>query len=228
VNQYGQIIASQDAVLKILFPIVPSHCVLTGGTALTRFHGFSHRFSEDLDLFLFSPYKDLILLWIVEMRRHAFYVEVVSGSSDRPDELFHLIALISPPSANQPIRVDFVEDIFSGCWLPQRMKTHDTRVEFNVDPLEAILHKKLYAVYSNRLRHAAPRTKDILDIFILLRDTFRLEVVREFYRDARDISLPFNAIVEMIKEAPLDFEGLLGVSREIEREVSLWRAQLKG
>ncbi|MEW6417436.1 MAG: nucleotidyl transferase AbiEii/AbiGii toxin family protein [Nitrospirota bacterium] len=154
------------------------------------------------------------------------FEEIVSGPVGKPDEVFHLMTLISAPHSKQPVKVDFVEDIFSGCWLPQKMKTLETHVEFTVDSLEAILHKKLYAIYSNKMHNKPPRTKDILDIYILFRDTFHFDAVREFYRDSRDLTLPFNAVMRAIKDTGLDFNGILAVSSEIQKGVSLWQQGL--
>ena len=45
--------------------------LMTGGTALTRFHGFRHRFSEDIDLFMFAPNSEKVLSWLSLLRMAA-------------------------------------------------------------------------------------------------------------------------------------------------------------
>ncbi len=167
-----RIISSQDVILKQLHGALPEDCVMTGGTALTRFHGFRHRFSEDIDLFMFSPDSEKVLSWLSPFRDTGGNVDIISLGDSQPGKgkdgnVFQAIAVVTP-RGGVPIRVDFVEDVFSGCWLPQEMKSVDTSVDFRVDSLEAILHKKLYAVYSNTMTGEPPRGKDARSTCICL------------------------------------------------------------
>ena len=219
------VIELQDGVLETLAPLSGDDCVLTGGTALVRFHGFLHRLSDDLDLFLFAPDEDRIRDWFRELAEKGLHVEVL-GRSD-PPALFGLHCLVSRPVSPQAVRVDFVEDPFSGAWLPLWMRARDTGVRFRVDPLEAILHKKLYAVYSCAMRNEPPRTKDIVDLYVLFRDVFDLETVRKFYRDARDIVLPLETVLKIVSEANLDPEEIRAREPDLLERTQQWQEELK-
>ncbi len=213
---------SQDEILSALRAVLPPTAVLTGGTALTRFYGFDHRFSEDLDIFGYAFSQSEVEGWLKSLALKAFQVELLTV---RKAPVFHLESLVGPPDG-EAIRLDFVEDVFSGCWLPQKAKTVDTGIEFMVDSLEAILHKKLYAVYSMLERDMEARPKDLLDLFILFRDRFVFDQVRNFYKDARDIHLPIDMVIKAVASARPDFSGLKGLKPGLEEAFRKWQTEI--
>ncbi|MBT9166691.1 MAG: hypothetical protein DDT19_00015 [Syntrophomonadaceae bacterium] len=213
---------AQDLVLTAIRPLIPPEMALTGGTALTRFHGFRHRFSEDLDFFGYRLSKEKVMQCLRGLFNQGFSVELLSmdeGNDEKKKTVYHSCHLITPHDksfigmeiGHTPIRVDFVEDVFSGCWLHQNMKTVDTKVKFPVDSLEAILHKKLYAIYNKKMCGKEPRTKDILDIHALFINSFVKKRVSEFYKNAREIVMPFDSIMKIMSEAKLDFSEVKGL-----------------
>lgn len=215
---------AQNIILKNLYNILPNDCVLTGGTALTRFYNLTHRFSEDLDIFGYNITLDKVKKWLKELFYKGFQFEILSTESGEA-KIFHCMTIITPVGHDM-IKVDFVDDIFSGCWLPVRMKTIDSDVEFRVDTLEAILHKKLYAVYSNSILGKEARTKDIIDIFVLFRDFFILDDVIKFYQEARDIYLPIEAIIRYINRTELNFDDIIGIRENLKDDVLKWKKHI--
>jgi len=215
----------QDKVLVVLYPVLPSDCVITGGTALTRFYGFSHRFSNDIDLFMYNPEKTIVLEWMKHLKDEGLHVEIINISEKVEKKVFHA-TIIATESNKCPVKLDIVEDVFSGCWLPLKLKTVDTGIEFRVDSLEAILHKNLYAVYNNRLQNMKPRTKDIIDIFVLFKDRFNLRETRRFYKEARDIVLPFDSVIKSIKETEFDYSEIMDLKKEIPNEITKWKNEV--
>ncbi len=130
----------QDKVLVVLDPVLPSDCVITGGTALTRFYGFNHRFSDDIDLFMYNPGKTIVLECMKHLKDAGLHVEIINIPEKVEKKVFHA-TIIATVSNQCPVKLDIVEDVFSGCWLPLKLKTVDTGVEFRVDSLEAFYYK---------------------------------------------------------------------------------------
>lgn len=227
-----RIISSQDLILKQLHNTLPEDCVMTGGTALTRFHGFRHRFSEDIDLFMFDPSSEKVLSWLSPFRDAGGNVDIISLGDSQPGKgkdgnVFQAIAVVTP-RGGVPIRVDFVEDVFSGCWLPQEMKSVDTSVDFRVDSLEAILHRKLYAVYSNTMKGEPPRGKDAVDLYMLVKGVFDMNTIRAFYREARDIVLPFDSIIRSVAHRSFDLSGIIDLEEAVREGFLEWQEELQG
>lgn len=226
-------ITTQDMILKVLYPILPDSCLLTGGTTLTRFYGFAHRFSEDLDFFFFRAdegFKDTwsrVGEWIRSLRQSGFHIEVISAPEESIKKVFHLSFIATTPPTLFPVKVDFVEDVFSGCWLPERMKTVDTGIEFRIDSPEAILHKKLYAVYSNKMQEKEPRTKDVLDICVLFEERFDFVTVQDFYKNARDVVLPFDSIILVISEFKPDYSEIILLDPLLPERFKEWQEEIK-
>ena len=217
------IIQAQDTILIHLSDILPSTAVLTGGTALTRFHGCKHRFSEDLDIFSYELTGEKVLKWLKHLSMKGFRTEVL----DTGGEVFHCMSIIQPPGYNSVIKVDFVEDVFSGCWLPQTRRSVDTGVRFRVDSLEAILHKKLYAVYSCTLSGKTIRDKDVVDLYVLLGDVFTLDSVYEHYLNARDIVLPIDSVLEVLAYHQIRFDNIILEDESILQKVKEWQEKLR-
>lgn len=225
------ILSLQDDVFAILHPVLPRDAVLAGGTALTRFYGFKHRFSEDIDIFFYRPKDESstntlarIKEWIDNIKLRGFFIEETFYEPGENNNLFNLRLIAS--KHKDIIKIDFIDDIFSGCWLPVKMKTTDTGVEFKVDNLEAILHKKLYAVYNNKMKFEKPRTKDIIDIYILFKEKFDFTEIRDFYKNARDIPLPFDSIMSAVSNTKLDFSEIINLDTAAIDKVKDWQTNL--
>lgn len=229
-DKKSRLITSQDAILTVLRDVLPEDCVMTGGTALTRFYGLGHRFSEDIDLFSFDCCEDKVLSWLSALERAGAKTDVIametSATGEDSSKVFHAIAVVTP-HGGVPIRVDFVEDVFSGCWLPVQMKTVDSGVSFRVDSIEAILHKKLYAIYSNTMKSEPPRGKDAVDVFMLFKNFFDLNDVRDFYRDGRDIVLPFESVIKELAHREFDLSGIIDLDKNVETEFLTWQEELR-
>lgn len=234
-----QLLKNQDEIFRTLYSVLPTDCVLTGGTALTRFYGFTHRFSEDIDLFFYLPEEpqgtsfSRVLNWIKALTPNGFHIENIGtaraafpNAVENKDILFHAAFVVHKNKA--PVKIDFVEDAFSGCWLPQKLRTIDSKVEFRVDNIEAILHKKLYAVYSNYMKKKLPRGKDVVDLYILLTQTFDFDKVAALYKEERGISLPFNNIMRILSETKnLDFSEILDLKPDIQAGTLAWLKSLR-
>lgn len=105
-----RIISSQDTMLMQLHDTLPEDCVMTGDTALTRFHGFRHRFSEDIDLFMSNPNSEKVLSWLSLLRDGGGNVDVITPGDSQPYEgkehsVFQAIAVVTP-RGGVPVRVD--------------------------------------------------------------------------------------------------------------------------
>lgn len=233
----GKLLKIQDDIFRIMFKALPENCLLTGGTALTRFHGFTHRFSEDIDLFFYLPegekQKDTlnnITSWLTPLRDNNFKITLLGVTEDNSlgmnRKLFHSAFIISKKRVI--VRVDFVEDVFSGCWAPSVLKTVDTGINFRVDDLEAILHKKLFAVYSSYMMEKPIRSKDLVDLYMLFNNSFDLDKTRAFYEEGSGVSLPFDTIMDILTDIKnLAGDEILGINPGIPAKTLKWLGSLK-
>lgn len=229
-NIHG-ILSLQDEIFKIIYPIIPNTALLSGGTALTRFYGLTHRFSEDIDIFFYKPKEEhssatleKIKNWLYALKTGGFSIEETAYEPGGDKLLFNLMAIAS--KGNNIIRIDFVDDVFSGCWLPVKMKTVDTNIEFNLDSIEAILHKKLYALYNSIMLGKPPRAKDLIDVYVLFKEKFVFDEVKDFYLNARDIILPFESIINAVSSANPDFSEILNLDKKVESGFKAWQTTL--
>lgn len=228
--------ARQDEILKVLSGVLPLDAVITGGTALTRFYGFDHRLSDDIDIFFYADRDkththERVLKWLSALSASGLCTEILFTEGGSGGLVYHASALVTSPARKpHPIRLDFVEDIFSGCWLPNTLRTSDSGIPFQVDSIEAILHKKLYAAYCNCKANKPPRGKDIVDIYSLFKNRFDFRAVLEFYRDAREITLPFESVMEHISGINVaaldDFHLMRGLKAGLESEIISWQEEV--
>ena len=167
----------QDLVLNTLNKIKKFPFVLSGGTALSRFY-FHHRFSEDLDFFFegydysFSKVSQVISF----LRKSGFVCEVIGRSDQAGQMKVDSYAITSSQSKTcrsetcrleTPLKIDFLEDPFSGMWPVQKKKT-ESGVSFKVDHLDQIYYRKIYSIlvqwYSEK---KIQRVKDLVDLYEL-------------------------------------------------------------
>lgn len=162
-----KIYQEQDVILSALKRIRPFPYILSGGTALSRFYSH-HRFSEDLDFFCeemtFSFEK---IEGIVQKLRKTGMICEVIGKSDQPGRLMAVSYVICPPSYRHPIKIDFLEDPFSGMWKPESRST-ESGLSFRIDAIDQIYYRKFFSLLEQWHRtHGINRIKDLIDIYAL-------------------------------------------------------------
>ena len=175
----GKVYREQDEILVVLKRKKDFPYVLSGGTALSRFY-FHHRFSEDLDFFCeratysFEKIEEIVNY----LRKAGFRCELVARS-DLPRRLK---AATYTVSSHDPIKVDFLEDPFSGMWDPVQRKT-ESGLSFRVDALDQIYYRKLFSLLEqwHRTREIT-RTKDLVDVYSLHRYHRSLEATIPLFR----------------------------------------------
>lgn len=205
----------QDRILVELKKERPFPYVLSGGTALSRFY-LHHRFSEDLDFFderlTFSFQR--IEAVIGHLRRRGLVCELI-GRTDRPDRLKAASYIIG----SCPIKVDFIEDPFSGMWDPVSRKS-DSGITFRIDALDQIYYRKFFSLLEqwHHSREVA-RTKDLLDLYCLHRYHRSIEGTLALFRknhvpiDEEKMMMIFAAV----KKADLE-KGLKDLGASVSAE----------
>lgn len=165
-DRQREIYLEQDLILTALQKIKKLPFVLSGGTALSRFY-FHHRFSEDLDFFCEEPtFSFEKTEWIATFLRKSGFICELMGRTDRPDRLK---AASYEVKKKRPIKVDFLEDPFSGMWSPVTKRT-ETGVPFRVDDLDQIYYRKLFSLLEQWHRaRTVSRVKDLVDLYWLHR-----------------------------------------------------------
>lgn len=155
---------SQDRILSVLSKIKDFPFVLSGGTALSRFY-FHHRFSEDLDFFSGETiYSFEKIEGIVNFLRRSGLICELVGRTETPGRLKAASYTIS---GELPIKVDFLEDPFSGMWKPVKRRT-ETRVSFRIDALDQIYYRKFFSLLEQWHRtKEIGRMKDLVDLYWL-------------------------------------------------------------
>lgn len=156
----------QDRVLTIFKGRRSFPYVLSGGTALSRFY-LHHRFSEDLDFFCdewtFSLPK---IAGIINSLRQADWTCELTGTTDAP-HLLKVASYVVRWKKNRPLKIDFLEDPFSGMWNPVNRPT-ESGVHFRVDALDQIYYRKLFVLMERASRsNKTVRIKDLVDIYYL-------------------------------------------------------------
>lgn len=208
-SRRDKIYAEQDRILTALKKLRNFPFVLSGGTALSRFY-FHHRFSEDLDFFCeeidfsFEKIEKIMIL----LRKEGFSCKL-STQSARPG---HLAAAIYEIGRKTRIKVDFLEDPFSGMWNPVQRKS-DAGYTFRVDALDQIYYRKFFALIEqwHKIRRIR-RTKDLVDLYALHRYHRSIEKTVEYYRRHRVPVLEEKLIVIFDS---LDEDDLKGRSADI-------------
>jgi len=176
-----KIYEDQDTLLIALKKIKPFPYVLSGGTALSRFY-FHHRFSEDLDFFCeqttfsFEKVEGIVN----RLRRSGLICELV-GRADQTGRL-KVASYAVRQRRRFSIKVDFMEDPFSGMWKPV-LKTDESGIRFRVDALDQIFYRKFYSLVEQRVRTGAiHRMKDLADLYTLHQFHRSLEKTILFFR----------------------------------------------
>lgn len=175
-----QTYAAQDKILAAFSKMKSFPFVLSGGTALSRFY-FHHRFSEDLDFFFkgFTYSFAFVDLVINALRKEAFLCDLV-GRTDEPGRLKFAGYVITQDKVS--VKVDFLEDPFSGMWLPVHRKS-DSGLVFEVDHPDQIYYRKFYSLleqwhHTKKIR----REKDLIDLYFLHRYHQKIERTMVLYR----------------------------------------------
>ena len=80
------------------------------------------------------------------------------------------------------IKIDFIEDPFSGMWKPVRRKTESGLI-FRVDALDQIYYRKIFSLLEQRrLLGRVARVKDLIDLYALHRYHRSLERTMALFR----------------------------------------------
>lgn len=138
--------------------------VLSGGTALSRYY-LHHRESEDLDFFCKSFVLDFEYVYKIinlNLRTKGFICEEIERA-DKEGQIKYIIFVVS--YADAAIKLDFLDDPFSGMWEPAMRKDY-TDSPVIVDAIELIYYRKLYSItYGKHLLNERP--KDLVDLYFL-------------------------------------------------------------
>ncbi len=190
--------------------------VLSGGTALARFY-FQHRVSEDLDFFFegFDFEIDIVEKTVNALRRKGLICKQ-TGVTDRPGLLKAVSYLFS---MERELKVDFLEDPFSGMWTPVKKKIAQD-VEISVDHIEQIYYRKLYAVIHAGKSSRSQRVKDLVDLYYL---HLRHRPVVEFlkYIAQENIALPEGEIAYCLDRVDRDqfLQGIEMMDIEVDGDI---------
>lgn len=195
---HKKIYETQDIILKAFSQLKSFPFVLSGGTALSRFY-FHHRFSEDLDFFCeeidFSFGK---VEAIVNFLRNKVFQCEFAGKTDLPGRL--KIASYSICKDQTAIKVDFLEDPFSGMWLPVERQTESGAL-FKVDALDQLYYRKFFSLLEQWHRIGKiQRIKDLIDLYVLHKNHRTIEKTIALFRknhvpvDEEKIILIFAAL----------------------------------
>jgi len=215
----------QDQIIAALSEEMDSNkglLYLSGGTALTRFHLDNTRFSEDLDFFYDVSVQNWHK-WLSSLSKHGFHVQVL-GALEETGKANTLSAIVSKNQSG--IRVDFIEDFFSGMWLPQQIKTQYGG--FFIDHIDAIRHKKFYIVESSLRQNMPLRGKDVFDLLCLCYNRWH-EIVAYYKKYSELAGFDFYSIREAIIKHT-DFQDIylinqkdFSTSRITKKEINKWQ-----
>lgn len=174
-----KIYSEQDRILSAFKKLKSFPFVLSGGTALSRFY-FHHRVSVDLDFFCkalgfsFETIEGIVNHLI---KKEKFTCELV-GKTDRPGRLKVVAYNIGQKIE---VKVDFLEDPFSGMWKPQQRKSN-TGIVLPVDHLDQIYYRKFYSIIEQKHRIGQIyRAKDLVDLYFLHRRYRTIEKTIAYY-----------------------------------------------
>lgn len=177
----------QDKILTKFAQTSSFPFILSGGTALSRFY-LHHRYSEDLDFFCEQTELSFpaVEAQINRLRKSGLLCELV-GRTDQPG----LLKIASyTVKLTKPIKVDFLEDPFSGMWRPV-LKKNEMGVAFRVDALDLIYYRKFYALLEQTAKTGGTivRIKDLVDLYYL-HQTYQSIPDRLAYYRRHNIALP--------------------------------------
>lgn len=210
-----EVYLQQDQILFLLkkFPEFPF--VLSGGTALARFY-LHHRFSEDLDFFFEGiglPF-DKISQIMTYLKQSGIQTEFVGKTNKK-----YFIKVASYVVGNKtPIKVDFLEDPFSGMWNPS-FKKNGSNLSFRVDHIDLIYYRKFFSIAEQYTKNGQiHRIKDLVDLYCLHHNYKKIENRILFYTshsipiDIEKIILSFSSvklkeIKKQIKISHIDFNA---------------------
>ena len=203
-----KIYAQQDRILLAIKKMKSFPFVLSGGTALSRFY-FHHRFSEDLDFFYegsefsFEPIDAVIH----NLTNQAHFSCKLAGKTDRPERL-RVAAYFVETGLGEPVKVDFLEDHFSGMWSPEDKKS-DSGIPLRVDVLDQIYYRKLYSIIEQRHRLGIiTRTKDLVDLFFLHKRHRTIENTIDYYEE-NNVPMNVEKLMIILSEiSEKDFSGM--------------------
>lgn len=173
----------QDKILQEVSRMAFFPFVLSGGTALSRFY-LNHRISEDLDFYFNGFEFDFLAVEkVINTLRSKNLKCRQIGSTDKPGLLR---AASYACAVGQEIKLDFLEDPFSGMWDPVK-KQFGEGGTILVDHIDQIYYRKLYSVLHSGKLTSGQRTKDLVDIYYL---HGRHKPLLSFMKYLRDENVP--------------------------------------
>ncbi|MBF0119027.1 MAG: nucleotidyl transferase AbiEii/AbiGii toxin family protein [Desulfobacterales bacterium] len=152
---YNNLYIFQDKVLDIIFSF-DNLFYLTGGTALTRFHNYYHRYSDDLDIF-----ANKSIFFKSEFKE---FIEISKGKEiifDKTVESKDFIRVLFKEKESI-LQIDFVND------YTQRIEKPNFINGYKIDTINEIISNKFGAILNR------DEPKDIADI---------LEAYKQGYKD---------------------------------------------
>jgi predicted nucleotidyltransferase component of viral defense system len=206
----------QNTILDTFYGLSEFPFVFSGGTALSRYY-LQHRESEDLDFFCKNITLDFEYIHRIinqNLRFKGFICEEIERA-DRAGQIGYIFFVVASPTGVS-IKVDFLEDPFTGMWEPQMRKDY-TANPVQVDALELIYYRKLYAVTYGK-HPLAERIKDIVDLYFLdevkpvltmINYTIKHNISMDWLRFFQRLDEPHEITLERIKLLkPLNADAL--------------------
>jgi len=221
----------QDKVLSISWKLAKEipEWKLSGGTALVRFYGFNHRFSEDLDFFFeHSPEKisKIIPQWEALMVKESPEMIFSRVNMEGKGMLFVQRFFIEHMSYKETIVIDFVTEPFPFLYAKEILK-NDSGVTFRVDPVNGIAIKKLWALHNNILQRILPRPKDIVDFYVLCEERIDFISLLAFYQSIFP-NVPCESLLLTVKDLvhQLDYSNILELKIDLQKMFEWYREKL--
>ena len=126
------------------------------------------KISEDLDFFFEGyDYSFQKVSQVISFLKKAGFVCDVIGRADQAGHLKVDSYAITSSQSKTPLKVDFLEDPFSGMWPVKKRKTQ-SGVSFKVDHLDQIYYRKIYSILAQlHSEKKIQRVKDLVDLYEL-------------------------------------------------------------
>jgi len=221
----------QDKVLSISWFLTKKipEWKLSGGTALVRFYGFNHRFSEDLDFsFDLPPEKisKIIPQWGTLMVKECSEMIFSRVNLGERRILFVQRFLIEHMSYRETIVVDFVADPFPFLY-PKEILKNDSSIIFKIDPINGIAIKKLWTLHNNILQKILPCPKDIVDFYVLCQERIDLISLLAFYQSIFP-NVSCESLLLTVKELvhQLDYSNILELKIDLQKMFEWFKEEL--
>lgn len=180
-RRFQEMSRDQDCAAELVLPIVGADLMaqikLCGGTALSRFH-LRHRISFDLDFFVPEGvgFNAQILADKVSSKIKIQGLEVTHDSI-KADQIHFFV----PISGGNPIKVSFVEDMYSSTFpiVPSGLSVGG--IDIQTESVQGLYHRKLRTVVGWAKNDAQmpsggrQTARDMFDLFVLSQEVMPLK-----------------------------------------------------